>query len=81
MWVVNRDKGNIIGIMYQERNICYLAVLSNNYTMVCTPVCGDNPRALASGLSPIQVDNNVINILYHLHHCRHCTLRANVDRA
>ena len=24
--------------------------------MVCTPVRGDNPRALASGLSPTQAD-------------------------
>ena len=26
--------------------------------MVCPSVRGDNPRALASGLYPIQVDNN-----------------------
>ena len=26
------------------------------YTMVCPPVRGDNPRALASGLSPVQAD-------------------------
>ena len=25
--------------------------------MGCPPVCGDNPRALASGLSHVQVDN------------------------
>ena len=31
------------------------------------PVRGDNPRALASGLSYIQVDKHVITILYHLH--------------
>ena len=31
-------------------------VLSNSYTMVCPPVRGDNPRALASGLSPVQAD-------------------------
>ena len=26
------------------------------YTTICPPVRGDNPRALASGLSPVQVD-------------------------
>ena len=31
--------------------------ISNSYTMGCPPVCGDNPRALASGLSYVQVDN------------------------
>ena len=37
-------------------------LLCNSYicTMVCPHACGDNPRALASGLSPIQVDNNGI---------------------
>ena len=44
--------------------------------MGCSPVRGDNPRALASlasGLSYIQVDKHAITILYHLHQCRHCT--------
>ena len=31
--------------------------LSNSYTMGCPPVRGDNPRALASGLSYVKVDN------------------------
>ena len=31
-------------------------MLSNSYTIVCPPVRGDNPRALASGLSPVQAD-------------------------
>ena len=30
--------------------------LCNSYTTVCPPVRGDNPRASASGLSPVQVD-------------------------
>ena len=30
--------------------------LCNTYTIVCPHVCGDNPRALASGLSPVHVD-------------------------
>ena len=46
---------------------------SNSYTMGCPPVRGDNPRALASGLSYVQVDKYGITILYHLHQCRPCT--------
>ena len=38
--------------------------------MTCPPVRGDNPRALASGLSHVQVDKRGITILYHLHQCR-----------
>ena len=29
-------------------------------------MCGDNPQALASGLSYVQVDKHGITILYHL---------------
>ena len=47
--------------------------LSNSYTMGSTPVRGDNPRALASGLSYVHVDKHGITILYHLHPCRPCT--------
>ena len=47
----------------------------NSYTMGCPPVRGDNPRALASGLSYVQVDRHGITILYHLHQCRPCTSR------
>ena len=32
--------------------------------MGCPPVRGDNPRALASGLSYLQVDKHGITILY-----------------
>ena len=38
--------------------------------MGCPPVRGDNPQALASGLSCVQVDKHGITILYHLHQCR-----------
>ena len=48
--------------------------LRNSYTMGCSSVRGDNPRALASGLSYVQVDIHGITILCHLHQCRHCTL-------
>ena len=34
---------------------------------------GDNPQALASELSYIQVDKHRIVILYHIHQCRPCT--------
>ena len=37
--------------------------------MACPPVRGDNPQALASGLSYIQVEKHGITILYHLHQC------------
>ena len=47
--------------------------LGDSYTMACPPVRGDNPRALASGLSYVQVDKYGITILYHLHECRPCT--------
>ena len=47
--------------------------------MGCPPVRRDNPRALASGLSYVQVDKYGITILYHLHHlhqCRPCISRG-----
>ena len=33
-------------------------LLCNSYTFVCPPVREDNPRALASGLSYVQVDKH-----------------------
>ena len=36
--------------------------LSNSYTMGCPPIRGENPRALASGLSYVQVDKHGITI-------------------
>ena len=36
--------------------------LHYGYTMGCPPLRGDNPRALASGLSYIQVDNHGISL-------------------
>ena len=52
---------------------CRKEGLCNSYTMGCPPVRGDNPRALASGLSYVQVDKHGMTILYHLHQCRPCT--------
>ena len=37
---------------------------------------GDTPRAVASGLSYVQVDKHDITILYHLHQYKPCTSRA-----
>ena len=35
-----------------------LTGIRNSYTMGCPPVRGDNPRALASGLSYVQVEKH-----------------------
>ena len=43
--------------------------------MGCPHVRGDNPRALASGLSYEAVNKHGIIISYHLHQCRPCTSR------
>ena len=49
-------------VMFVDDSIVYA------YTMGFPPVRGDNPRALASGLSYIQVvDKHGITILYHLY--------------
>ena len=44
-----------------------LEQLCNSYIMGCPPVRGDNPQALASGLSYmyVQVNKHGITILYH----------------
>ena len=40
-----------------EANACsQISTTSASYTMVCPPLRGDNSRALASGLSPLQAD-------------------------
>ena len=45
----------------------YLAEICNSYTIGCPYVRGDTSRALARGLSYVQVDKHGITILYHLH--------------
>ena len=58
-------------------------MISNSYTMDCPPVHGDYPRALASGLSYVQVDKHGIAILYHLHQCslaQHKIVHAKVGK-
>ena len=39
-------------------------MICNSYTIGCPSVRGDNPRALASGLSYVQVDKHGINTTY-----------------
>ena len=69
-----RDK--MRGCLLIDSQICCIKThLCNSYTMDCSPVRGDNPRALASGLSYVQVDKHGITILYHLHQCRPRTSR------
>ena len=60
------------GCVYQGTQLG-VSSIRNSYNMGCLPICGDNPRALASGLSCVQVDKHGITILYHLHLCRPCT--------
>ena len=59
--------------MLRVRHSFHNHMICKSYTIGCPPVCGDNPRALASGLSYVQVDKHGITILYHLHQCRPCT--------
>ena len=84
IYTQNVKKNMLVDVQYHKSN-CQIAYqtgvfprhqhrLRNSYTMVRPPVCGDNPRALASRLSPVQVDNHGITILYHLHQCRPVTL-------
>ena len=62
-------KGSICGLIpessgrssFSNRRFLYIETatsmytkIRNNYTTVCLPVGGDNPRALASRLSPVQ---------------------------
>ena len=50
--------------VYIDRTITSLLTSCHSYTIVCPPVRGDNPRALDSGLSPVQVVNHGITNLY-----------------
>ena len=42
--------------------------------MVCAYVQEDNPRALASGLSPLHKRNHTIIFFVHQHACVHCEI-------
>ena len=50
LFIVAKDTGKLFA--------CWL---SNSYTMGCPPVRGDNPQALAGGLSYVQADNPWFN--------------------
>ena len=52
-----------------EHGVC------KSFTIGRPPVRGDNPRALACGLSYVQVDKHGITTFNHLHRCRPCTSR------
>ena len=69
LWKVSRFFFRLMQSFYPD----YTIILSTSCTTGCPPVRGDNPRALASGLSYVQVDKHGIIILYHLHQCRPCT--------
>ena len=47
-----------------------------SYCMVCASVQENNPRALASGLSPVHTHNHTITALLHQHawHFVHCEI-------
>ena len=47
----------MLTVSTEETLIMHMAQISNGYTIGCPPVRGDNPRALASGLSYVQADN------------------------
>ena len=46
-----------------------------SHRMVCASVQEDNPRALASRLSPVQTQNHTMTCLLHQHAFVHCALR------
>ena len=53
---------------------------SNIYTMGCPPVRGDNPQALASGLSYLQVDKYGTTNISTVDLAHHLIFRAKVDK-
>ena len=68
------DSAKVVKHRRHTHHIQYVEeMISNSYTMGCLPVRGDNPRALASGLSYVHEDKHGITILYHLHQCRPTT--------
>ena len=55
--------------------VAFYGLISLSYIMGCPPERRDIPRALASGLSYVQVDKHGITTLYHLHQYRPCISR------
>ena len=66
---------NIFKYHHQSQVCTIYTEMSNSYIMGCPPERGDDPRALASGLSYVQVDKHGISILYHQHQYSPCTSR------
>ena len=73
MYVTSRPPS--CNVLKPQEGCTYFHKVSNSYTMGCLPVRKNNSRALASGLSYVQMDKHGITILYHLHKCRSCTSR------
>ena len=72
------DKPNTVGKILSYAGIVLdfhpqMYYMSNSYTTVCPAARGDDPRAVAIGLSYVQVDDHGITIPYHIHQCRPCT--------
>ena len=63
-----------LGLHYLRMSRKWISSVRNCYTMVCLPLRGDNPRALASELSPVQADKYGITISYHPHQRRPCSI-------
>ena len=66
----SQELGKAVSISSLVTN-CYC----NSSTMGCPHIRVDDPRALASELSYVQVNKQAFTILYHLHQCRPCTSR------
>ena len=64
---------SVLSLFYRSQMVNFKE--NHNFSMFlgCPPVREDNPRALASGLSYVQVDKHGITIVYHLHQCTPCT--------
>ena len=67
--------------VYINHTLASLVTSCRSYTIVCPPVRGDNPRALASGLFPVQVDNHGITNLYYIsvEHVHYDVFHGKVD--
>ena len=54
---------------YEDKNETFQggfrSLICNSHTMICPPVRGDNPLALASGVSPVKAAKTCFNISYH----------------
>ena len=61
--------------LYSSAAMTTLHLICNSYNMGYPPVCGDNPRPFASGLSAVLVDSHSITVMYQLHQYRPCTAR------